>query len=65
MIGFFLGERSFSMLPVSLKAMEQVKGVDQPEKWNKKSIQEKHHCLFFDNSIRMIIVIMEGDVLNG
>ena len=53
------------MFPVSFESMEQMEGVNKPEKWNEKSIQEKHHCLFFDDSIRMIIVIMEGDILNG
>lgn len=39
-------------------------GVDQPNKRHEESIHEEHHTFLLDDPVRVLVEVMEADVLD-
>jgi hypothetical protein len=58
-----LGQLTFPVAYFSLDHSDELKRVDQPQKWNEKCIDDEHDRFFFNNPVLICVDVMEGDSL--
>ena len=60
-----LGIGFLAKIQSPFNSLDNLEGVDQPEKGHENGVKEEHNSFLFNDPVRMRVVIVESDCLHG